>query len=105
MTSSTGGIENTCASAAGDYGSNDSEDINENDDNIDIISKNAVVTVNGTTVPILELFTDPGISDLEITCVVHFTETDSNGKLVLVSNIDVETYAYSDFTGDSNNII
>ncbi|KAJ1945494.1 hypothetical protein GGF37_001673, partial [Kickxella alabastrina] len=90
---------------AGDYGSNDSENINENNGNIEIIDKTAVVTVNGTTVPILELFTDPGMSDLKITCVVHFTEADSNGKLVLVSNIDAEIYTYSDFTGDSNNII
>ncbi|KAJ1945650.1 hypothetical protein GGF37_001591 [Kickxella alabastrina] len=46
------------------------------------------------------------MSDLEITRVLYLTKTDSNGKLVLVSNIEVETYAYADYMdNDDDDII
>ncbi|KAJ1883495.1 hypothetical protein LPJ66_011027, partial [Kickxella alabastrina] len=91
--------------SANDEGSNDSEEVIE-DDYEQIIEDGDLVTVNGSIIPIAELLTNPGMSDLEITRVLYLTKTDSNGELVLVSNIEVETYAYADYMdNDDDDII
>ncbi|KAJ2704962.1 hypothetical protein FB645_002826 [Coemansia sp. IMI 203386] len=70
----------------------------DNDDDNDIgFEEGELVTINGTVVAIADLMTDTNESNIELTHVYYMTRTDANGNVIVVSDVEVETYAYSDY--------
>ncbi|KAJ2722499.1 hypothetical protein GGI07_003275 [Coemansia sp. Benny D115] len=62
-----------------------------------MIEEDDYVTISGSVVPIINLMTDSNQEYYEFTRVNYITETDADGNIIVVSNIEVETYAYADY--------
>ncbi|KAJ2385502.1 hypothetical protein GGI05_004680, partial [Coemansia sp. RSA 2603] len=71
----------------------------------DKIDEGDVVTINGSVIAVADLMTNSNEANLEVTHVYYLTQTDDNGNVVVISDIEVQTFAYSDYhdnTDDNN---
>ncbi|KAJ1724599.1 hypothetical protein LPJ53_001135 [Coemansia erecta] len=93
VSSSSSGSVKSSSSSDGDDDSLDTNGRNVTDK----IDEDDVITINGSVVAIADLMTNSNEANLEVTHVYYLTQTDANGNIVVMSDIEVQTYAYSDY--------
>ncbi|KAJ1824722.1 hypothetical protein LPJ73_009313, partial [Coemansia sp. RSA 2703] len=85
---------------------NSNSSVDSNGRNVtDKIDEGDVVTINGSVIAVADLMTNSNEANLEVTHVYYLTQTDDNGNVVVISDIEVQTFAYSDYhdnTDDNN---